>query len=395
MKAIEEIKAPSQRRLLEVDFFRGAAILVIFWNHLLLLTQTAGYLARSPFRIHYGYSDSAAVFVFLSGFVSGIVYNKHLTGYGYLHTQMKALRRSGQIYGAQLVTLGVLVTCAFLWQDRGSLDPLRHQLQDFAVHPISEGLGLISLQSCLDYVDILPFYIVILAFVPLALVGFRKFPVLTLLLSAFTYAAIQVFKALNYVLWMPDWFVNPFAWQFLFILGLYLGFRRQNNTLTIPRKRILTLFASAVAIFSFIKIPWLQSTLGQSIPSVFGPIASLEIPWIYKEFLEPVFFLHFVCLAYLVWIAAPKFKMFLSTSIARPFVITGQHSLFLYCLVTILDYVLAHFVVQAGGKVWIFLSAELLGVCILIGTAMAFWSRPAQQSSPLLPAAKPLTRLKV
>ena len=183
---IEENKGPSTRRLLEVDFFRGAAILVIFWNHLLLLTQTAGYLVRSPFRIHYGYSDSAAVFVFLSGFVSGIVYNKHLTGYGYLHTQMKALRRSGQIYGAQLVTLGVLVTCAFLWQDRGSLDPLRHQLQDFAVRPISEGLGLISLQSCLDYVDILPFYIVILAFVPLVLVGFRKFPVLTLLLSAFT-----------------------------------------------------------------------------------------------------------------------------------------------------------------------------------------------------------------
>ena len=373
----------SSRRLLEVDFFRGAAILVIFWNHLLLLVQTAGSLSRSPLKIHYGFSDTATVFVFLSGFVSGIVYDKHLVERGFLKAQLKALRRAGQIYGAQLLTLGILVACSFLWRDRASLDPLHRQLEDFSRHPISETLGLISLQSCLDYVDILPFYIVILVFVPLVLVGFRKKPTLTLLLSASIYISMQVLKALNFNLWMPDWFVNPFAWQFLFILGLYLGFRWRNRSSTIPRSTILAFLAGAVTLFSIFEIPWLQARLRAGIPGLaFIHVVPLAIPWIQKELLEPVVLLHFASVAYLTWMAAPKIQGLLRKSIARPIVISGQHSLFLYCLATILDYVLSHVVVQAGGAAWTFVVAGLTGWCLIVGTPLILWSRPSQKRMP-------------
>ncbi len=382
----QDNSVPSTRRLLEVDFFRGAAILVIFWNHLLLLVQTAGYLVRSPFRIHYGFSDSAAVFVFLSGLVSGIVYDKVLESKGFLQTQLKALRRAGQIYGGQLITLGVLVACAFIWSDRGSLDPLHRQLQDFISHPISEGFGLISLQSCLDYVDILPFYIVILMLVPVVLLGFRKHPVLTLLVSSMMYLVVQVFRVMKLNLWTFDWFVNPFAWQFLFILGLYVGFRRRNGSFALPRYRSLVALAAAIAVVSFVKIPWMQTTLSPALASMgIVSLAALPIPWIQKDYLEPVYLLHFVSLAYLAWLAAPKIRELVYTSIARPIVITGQHSLFLYCLATILDYVLTHYIVGAGGKAWVFLVAGLLGCCFIVGTAMAFWWRPAHQHIPLTP----------
>jgi len=375
---------PSTRRLLEVDFFRGAAILVIFWNHLLLLVQTAGFLVRSPFRIHYGFSDSAAVFVFLSGLVSGIVYDKVLESNGFLQAQLKALRRAGQIYGGQLITLGVLVACASLWSDRGSLDPLRRQLEDFRAHPIAEGLGLISLQSCLDYVDILPFYIVILTLVPIVLLGFRKHPALTLLVSSTIYLGVQVFRILKLNLWMFDWFVNPFAWQFLFVLGLYVGYRRRNGPFALPRYRPLVALAAVIAVVSFVKIPWMQSTLSPALASMgIVSLAALPIPWIQKDFLEPVYLLHFISLAYLAWLAAPKIRKIVYTSFARPLVITGQHSLFLYCLATILDYVLTHFIVGIGGRPWVFLVAGLLGCSFIVGTAMAFWWRPAQQQVQL------------
>ena len=378
---------PAPRRLLEVDFLRGASILVIFWNHLLLLVQTSGYLQRSPFRIHYGFSDSAAIFVFFSGFVSGIVYDKQLELKGFVATQVKGLKRAGQIYGAQLLTLGILITCAFLWPGRGSLDSLHHQLEDFARHPVSEGIGLVSLQSCLDYVDILPFYVVAILLVPLTLLGFRKNPSWTLFLSASVYLSMQVLRALNYTLWMPDWFVNPFAWQVLFVLGTYLGFRWRHHSLGIRKSKPLAAFAFAVVLFSFLKIPSIQSLLVLHFHTGGIPqFASLAVPFIQKDLLEPVFFLHFLCLGYLGWMFAPQFKKFAYTSFARPFVIVGQHSLLLYCVATVLEYALCHFVVKAGGSAWSFLAGGALGWCAILGASMALWFRPEPRRSALTPA---------
>jgi hypothetical protein len=56
-------------RLVEIDFLRGAALLIIFWDHLHWFVGIG-----APLR--YGFSDAAAAFVFLSGYVTGLVYNK-------------------------------------------------------------------------------------------------------------------------------------------------------------------------------------------------------------------------------------------------------------------------------------------------------------------------------
>ena len=56
-------------RLVEIDFFRGVALLVIFWDHL-------HWFVGLSVPLRYGFSDMAATFIFLSGYVSGLVYWK-------------------------------------------------------------------------------------------------------------------------------------------------------------------------------------------------------------------------------------------------------------------------------------------------------------------------------
>ena len=74
-------------RLVEIDFFRGIALLVIFWIHLHWFVETG-----VPLR--YGFSDMAATFVFLSGYVSGLVYWKVYRFKGFRSLLLKAGRSS-------------------------------------------------------------------------------------------------------------------------------------------------------------------------------------------------------------------------------------------------------------------------------------------------------------
>ena len=77
--------------------------------------------------------------------------------------------------------------------------------------------------------DILPLYIVLLAVLPFVLVGFRLWPAGVLAASFGLWCAVQLNESISR--WRPIqgqhevWFFNPFAWQALFFLGAWCGWR--------------------------------------------------------------------------------------------------------------------------------------------------------------------------
>lgn len=52
-------------RDLRIDFFRGVALLIIFWDHAISITAVDGFVFRNSL-MYWGYSDAAEIFVFLA-----------------------------------------------------------------------------------------------------------------------------------------------------------------------------------------------------------------------------------------------------------------------------------------------------------------------------------------
>ena len=359
-------------RVLEIDFFRGAAILVIFWNHFVLLTQSVLAGNSIPLRIHYGFSDSSATFIFLSGLISGYVYQGYFEAGGFLLALRKAVKRGVEIYVAQAATLIALLLFGAFWADEGSLHPLRLQFIDFLKDPVRNFVGLLSLQSCLDYVDILPFYIIVVPLVPLFLWGFRVHPGVVLGASFCLYLAVQIGNSFGVDTLPPDWFVNPFTWQLLFVLATFLGYRWRRHQLGIPKSRWLAAGSLVFVVISFFNLQGVQAVFHLTeYARRTGFFLLAPLPWTGKTLLEPLVLVHFFALSYLVWIITPKLKGVIDHRMARPIVICGQHALFIYAFATILDYVLSIEATRMTGALPLIIALGISGWLLILALSVA------------------------
>ena len=102
--------SPSTRDL-RIDFFRGLALIFIFWDHI-----TGSFFGYFTMR-NLGFSDAAELFVFLSGVSAAIAYGKRLQRRGYVSTTMHILSRSWTLYIAHVFVLTQLMAMLFLVND--------------------------------------------------------------------------------------------------------------------------------------------------------------------------------------------------------------------------------------------------------------------------------------
>jgi hypothetical protein len=141
--------------------------------------------------------------------------------------------------------------------------------------------------------DVLPLYIVLVLAAPAVLWGLLRRPNWTLLCSAVLYFAARHFD------WnLPSfpggkWYFNPFAWQFLFVFGVWCGFGGGPTIRTAALSRPVTIVAAAWLVFAFlIVMTWHVPTLERFVPQVL-------IRTIYpidKTNLDPLRLTHFVAL---------------------------------------------------------------------------------------------------
>ncbi|MGH6867945.1 MAG: OpgC family protein [Methylocella sp.] len=234
----------------EIDFWRGFALVTIFINHI-----PGIYFERFTFR-NVSLSDSAELFVFLAGWAMRKLYDGPARALPAKWLILRLETRAFQVYVAQMVVtelaIALLAAAALLLDAPFLLD--WHNASAVFNDPIKAHIGLVLLTHQLGYFNILPLYVVLIFIAPAVALLYRHAPALLLLSSLAIYAATLVFGA-NLPTWPVEgtWFLNPLAWQLIYVLGFLLagedgigGFARRHHA--ILRWLALPVVALGVAV---------------------------------------------------------------------------------------------------------------------------------------------------
>lgn len=368
-----------------IDFFRGLALLTIFSTHL----NPSWVKKISPTAL--GFWDSAELFVFLSGYVAGLVYLRLLER-GVLPCLAKAYQQAGKLYlanaGALVVTLGCLGL--FFSQppygpagaDRFLSAPAQAFTEFTTLAYLPWGFGILSL------------YIGFLLALPGLLWVVKRWGVGAMVLVSFAaYAAVQLFPATVCLPepWRRAWYFNPFAWQFLFFLGVALSrLVQRGRGLLPPSRALLALAVAGVAAGALAKVGYafaFERPFFDTLRLIFLDGAALdlpmlrEVPWgTGKPDLEPIRLVNFACLVAAATILIPRQGWFW---VSRPAVWVrrcGEQSLFVFCAHAFLVNVFNGVLLADPHNLWLQAGANVAGWALLLlaGNALAKAAKTGQ-----------------
>lgn len=214
----------------ELDVLRGLLLLLMAVTH--LPTRMSVY-ANQPL----GFVSAAEGFVFLSAFLTGSRHASALLTEGAAALRRSFLARAFKLYGYHLLLLLFAFTIAAAFAALTGRPALRNLLTFYFDSPVVAIVTAPLLLYQPPLFDILPMYIVFLAFTPpLLAVASREGWRTVLLLSALLWLFAQlggremVHAALNHNLGLripleASGSFDLFAWQLLWVLGLWLGSR--------------------------------------------------------------------------------------------------------------------------------------------------------------------------
>ena len=374
---------PSGRRDLRLDFFRGIALMFIFVDH--IPENVLSYFTPQTLC----FFDAAEIFIFISGLTAMLVYSRQLSERGAIFTFFRVLRRAWQLYVAHIFMFVLFVAevsyIAAQFDNPMFVEEMR--VADFVKEPHIAIIEALSLQFQPTFLDILPLYIVMLLIFPLVLVCVRRDWLITLLVSSLLYLIVQVF-GFSLPAYPPGrvWFFNPFAWQFLFITGAVLAHLapRVQKLPSVAFHLMVTLFLASVIV----RVSWTMHEMWQPIPPLLvEELSRLKSFWPAaddKTNLSPLRLIAFFGLVVLVATRVPSTARFLASSMARPLVVCGQHSLEIFCLSILLS-ALGHFVlVEYSASIPVQLLVNALGIAtMMISGQIMLWYKSVDKYSDL------------
>ena len=308
-------------RDIRIDFLRGFVLLLIVADH--VLNNETRWFAFGEWI----YFDGAAGFVFMSGLVCGMVYAKVVATRGWVDAQMKAVRRATQLYFSQIVVLAVVCALFMLFNRYEPLDSGPFGLAAMFEHPTRAIPNALLLMYSPWLMDILKLYVVLVLVLPSMLWLYQRSRLAAFGLSFAAYAVAQKFPEIaprEYPHNLP-WFWNPLAWQFLFFGAAMLGCEQARGSFRLPRNAGLMALAAA----SFVAVIISRRT------------EALGWMWTDRQKLAPMHVLSFTLFAYLVsGLLRPNWA-FWHSRIATLIVRCGRHSLPIFCIGVVVDYVVS------------------------------------------------------
>ena len=341
-----------------VDVLRGFALLTIFVDH---IPRNAPAL----FTLHnFGFSDAAEIFVLLAGYSSMMAYGGLFQRAGIRRTLGRIGRRCLRIYLFQAGLLLATLIIVRIWMDLTGLTPR------FGVAPLIQ-MGLLpgllrglALNALPNYLDILPLYILLLALFPLIYFGLRRGVWGVLALSGTLWLAANLDHQLN----LPNaaavadgWYFNPFAWQFLFVIGAALALAIRSGGGLLPRRGWAVATAGVYLAFALFQGgSWAE----WSLPNL-RPLA-IDVPD--KSHVGPLRLLDILALTYLLF-SAPAVGRFCRHPSLRLIDACGRHSLEIFaagCLAALIGRILY----RTFDATWpLQIAVNLGGIAVMLGLA--------------------------
>ena len=370
-------------RDLRLDFFRGLSLFFIFIDHI-------PHNVLSYATLHaIAFADAAEVFIFISGYTAALVYGQLLLRRGTLVATVQIYYRVWQLYVAHIFIFMIYtaeVSYAMLkLQTQTYSEELR--LSSFLQEPHVAVVKMMLLQYQPELLDILPLYIVLLAAFPIVLLLQRRQPLAPLALSFVIYLLTLYFG------WEPKtypnkdgWFFNPFAWQFLFIVGATAGTAQSAAQPLLPQWPWIARAAIAVAVtVAVIKLTWLANRFWDGIPSLFydqlGEFAED------KSDLSPLRLISFFALALTVVHFMGRDSAILRHPLSKLVITCGQHSLHVFCLGILLS-VLGRFIVNSvSSSLLMQLVVNIGGLALMVALAQLMsWYKKKSRPPAAVPA---------
>jgi len=352
---------PAQRDL-RLDLFRGIALWLIFLDH--IPSNIVGWVTIR----NYGFSDATEIFVFISGYTAAFVYGRAMRERGPVVASARILRRAWQIYVAHMF-LFIIYLAEIAYLSTAFDNPLYREemgIFDFLNHPDVTLIQALLLKFKPVNMDVLPLYIVLLIGFPPILWLLLRQPTLALTASAVLYALTWQFGWSIPAYPSGDWVFNPFAWQLLFVFGAWCALGGAERLAPISRSPIVVALAAAFILFAFlVAMTWYLPAFGAYMPN---RLAQLIYP-IDKTNLDVLRFAHFLALAILTVRFVPVDWPALKSWVLRPAILSGQHSLEIFCLGVFLAFA-GHFIfVDISDRVAIQVLVSALGIAMMIATA--------------------------
>ena len=313
-----------------IDFFRGLALIFIFWDHI-----PHNPLAELTVR-NFGFSDAAEIFVFLAGYAAVLAYGKIALRDGFLIASVKILRRAWVLYVVHIFLLAVLMGIVFYANSHVETRDLVQEmgLQYFLSNPQQALTDELLLRFKPNLMDPLPLYILLLLGLPLALPLLLRKTYYVLAASLGLYLLAPYWNLASQE--GGVWFFNPMAWQFLFILGgaaALQGQRRQtSDTRPLGRQPLFVAAAIYLVLTGVLALSWKWPQVHDAVMPLW--LGEHLYP-ISKTNLSPVRLLHFLALAYVVAKLVPH-SGWLNLWVARQSCRMGRYSLEVFCLGVIL-----------------------------------------------------------
>jgi hypothetical protein len=358
------------QRELRLDLFRGLALWLIYIDHV-----SPDLLTWFTIR-NYGFSDAAEIFIFISGYTAALVYGRATFESGFVIGVARVLRRVWQIYTAHLLLFLVLmaeIVYVTTISEKPSFYIQEMEVGEFFRQPGPAMIQMLLLRFRPLNMDVLPLYVVLMVSLPLILQFARVQRDLPLILSIGLYML-----TLRYDLHLstyPDgfWSFNPFAWQLLFVFGVWCalgGGQRLSPILNSP-----LIFWVAVAYLCaafFVTLTWYFPYLESLIP---GWLARLIYP-INKADFDVLRFAHFLALAVVVLRFVPSGWAGLTSPWARPIILCGQFSLQIFALGVALSFAGYALLMELDAGFLLHVIVGIAGILTLCGIARTFaWYR--------------------
>lgn len=357
----------SKGRDLRLDLFRGLANWAIFLDH--IPNNAVAWLTTR----NYGFSDAADIFVFISGYTAAFVYARRMEMQGVLAGAALLLRRVWQLYVAHILLFVFYAAAIGFIAQRGH----SHLLDEFnvkwlieqPVETLSQGLALKFKPLNLD---VLPLYIVLMACFPPLLAVMRRYPDPVLAASAMLYLATRWF-GWNLPAWPSgNWYFNPFAWQFLFVIGAWVAMGGSQRVK--PFVSSVPVVAISAAYLAFAMAVTLAIRFDAA--SIFPPALIDLFDPNDKTNLAPYRIVHLLAFMIVLVRLVPKDWDVLRSDALRPLVLCGQRSLEVFCVGIFLSFV-GHFIIEMWSNAYITqIVVSVVGIALM--TTVAFyrtWSR--------------------
>jgi hypothetical protein len=370
----------SATRDLRVDFFRGLALWWIYTDH--IPGDVLGDYSLQRFAV----CDATEVFVLLAGYGAGLSYGMGLGRNGYISTAADVMRRAWTLYVAHIF-LFVLFTAQVTYSAT-ALNRLNYleesRLDVLGDDPYRSILEAVLLRFQPSLLNILPLYVVLLVFFA-ATVWLLRWPRVLFGLSFAVYMVVR-FTGLNLEAWAGDgWFFDPFAWQFLFIIGVMLACA----PMPVPSRT----WAFDVLSAALVVLGVVVTVVIEPHPHMLDWISgSAVLHYLVIEDKTGLYPFRLLSILALTWLCVRVIRFdppWLRTRWAAPFVLIGQNSLPVFCSGIVFGF-LARLGLEYDDRAFMQVGINLSGAVGMVGVgALAAWYRTKGRAKPSRSTASP------